>query len=166
MGLFPESYTFLANQYLLMLLLISSCSKWRLCHQSIPHKIPFGPLFWCQIIVEGEKVEREVSQEEKAAGRFLCLFAYRCVVNIILSMHVLTLLCFLRFICLSHLLSPNSLCAVNTAKDKYRNYVFVILSRAQSLNLNLVQCFPLPKSEWCSWLVVPRGKFSWTNQKG
>ena len=97
-------------------------------------------------------MEREVSQEEKAAGRFLCLFAYRCVVNIILSMHVLTQLCFLRFICLSHLLSPNSLCAVNTAKDNINIGImfFVILSRAQSLNLNLVQCFPLPKSEWYS----------------
>ena len=101
-----------------MLLLISSCSKWQLCHQRIPHKIPFGPLFWCQIIVEGDKVECEVSQKEKAAGRFICLFAYsRCV---------------------SDLLSPNSLCAVNTAKDKYRNYVFVILSRAQRLNINPV----------------------------
>ena len=64
--------------------------------------------------------------------------AYRCVVKIILSMHVLTSLCFLWFICLSHLVTPSSLCAVNTAKDKYRNYVFVILSRAQSLNINLV----------------------------
>ena len=45
-----------------MLLLISSCSKWQLSHQKIPHKIPFGPLFWCQIIVEGDKVEREVSK--------------------------------------------------------------------------------------------------------
>ena len=46
-----------------MLLLISSCSKWQLCHQRIPHKIiPFGPLFWCQIIVGGDKVEREVSK--------------------------------------------------------------------------------------------------------
>ena len=121
-----------------MLLLISSCSKWQLCHQRIPHKIPFGPLFWCQIIVEGDKVEREVTQVEKAAGRFICLFAYRCVVKIILSMHVLTLLCFLWLICVSHLLSPKSLCAVNTAKDKYRNYVFVILSRAQGLHINLV----------------------------
>ena len=49
--------------------------------------------------------------------------AYRCVVKIILSMHVLTSLCFLWFICLSHLLTPSSLCAVNTAKDKYRNYL-------------------------------------------
>ncbi|XP_078345769.1 uncharacterized protein LOC144631230 [Oculina patagonica] len=31
-------------------------SKWQLCH----HSIPFGPLFWCQIIVEGENVECEV----------------------------------------------------------------------------------------------------------
>ena len=102
-----------------MLLLISSCSKWQLCHQRIPHKIPFGPLFWCQIIVEGDKMECEVSQKEKAAGRFIWLFACRPVVKIILSMatHVLTLLCFLWFICFSHLLSPNSLCAVNTAKD-------------------------------------------------
>ena len=121
-----------------MLLLISSCSKWQLCHHRIPHKIPFGPLFWCQIIVEGDKMECEVSQKEKAAGRLICLFAYRCVVKIILSMHVLTLLCFLWFICFSHLLSPNSLCAVNTAKDKYRNYVFSILLRAQSLNINPV----------------------------
>ena len=83
-------------------------------------------------------MEREVTQVEKAAGRFICLFAYRCVVKIILSMHVLTLMCFLWFICLSHLLSPSSLCAVNTAKDKYRNYVFVILSRAQGLHINLV----------------------------
>ena len=83
-------------------------------------------------------MECEVSQKEEAAGRFICLFAYRCVVKIILSMHVLTLLCFLWFICFSHLLSPNSLCAVNTAKDKYRNYVFVILSRAQGLHINLV----------------------------
>ena len=56
-----------------MLLLISSCSKWQLCHQRISHKIPFGPLFWCQIIVEGDKVEREVSQKEKAEGSFICL---------------------------------------------------------------------------------------------
>ena len=91
-----------------MLLLISSCSKWQLCHQRIPHKIPFGPLFWCQITVEGDRVERKVTQEEKVAVKFICLFTYICVVKIILSMHVLTLLCFLWFICLSHLLSPNS----------------------------------------------------------
>ena len=70
----------------------------------------------------------------------ICLFAYKCVVKIVLSMHVLVLLCFLCFIYLSHLLRPNSLYAVNTAKDKYRNYVFVILSRAQSLKINLVSC--------------------------
>ena len=64
-------------------------------------------------------MECEVSQKEEAAGRYIYLFAHRCVVKIILSMamHVLTLLCFLWFICFSHLLSPNSLCAVNTAKD-------------------------------------------------
>ena len=90
-------------------------------------------------------MEREFSQKEKAAGRFICLFAYRCVVKIILSMHILTLLCFLWFICQVICSAPTaSLCAVKTAKDKCRNYFVVILSRAQSLNLNLVYCFPLP----------------------
>ena len=142
-----------------MLLLISSCSKWQLCHQRIPHKIPFGPLFWCQITVEGDKVERKVFQEEKAAGTFLCLFAYRCVVKIVLSMHVLTLLCFLCFIYLSHLLRPNSLYAVNTAKDKYRNYVFIILSRAQSLKINLVSCVMFSSAQ--IWVVPLIGRAAW-----
>lgn len=31
-------------------------SKWQLCH----HSIPFGPLFWCQIVVEEGEVECEM----------------------------------------------------------------------------------------------------------
>lgn len=38
------------------LLIYFCCSKWQLCH----HSIPFGPLFWCQIVVEEEKVESEM----------------------------------------------------------------------------------------------------------
>lgn len=41
------------------------CSKWQLCH----HSIPFGPLFWCQITVKGEKVESEEPLKESSAGK-------------------------------------------------------------------------------------------------
>lgn len=52
-----------------------SCSKWQLCH----HSIPFGPLFWCQIVVEDDKNECKLTIKDDIAGTrtFLCIYLHK-----------------------------------------------------------------------------------------
>lgn len=40
-------------------------SKWQLCH----HSIPFGPLFWCQIVVEDDKNECKLTIKDDIAAK-------------------------------------------------------------------------------------------------